>query len=68
MAKWTDKMIRLVQVTYPGCEKDDLEVEFLTRKIDDILACDAHCKEILQQLITKTAQSENFELLCSISE
>lgn len=66
VAKWVDKMIRLAQTTYPGCEKDDPEVELLIRKIDDILACDRRCKEILQQLIARAADSEYFECLCSI--
>ena len=36
------------------------------KKIDDILACDRRCKEILQQLIARAADSEYFECLCSI--
>lgn len=47
VAKWVDKMTRLAQSTYSGCEKDDPEVELLVRKTDDILAYDARCKEIL---------------------
>lgn len=66
VAKWVEKMISLAETTYPGCEKTDPEVELLVRKIDDILACDKRCNEILQQLIAKASESQYFELLRSI--
>ncbi len=61
-----NKVIEHANSTYPGCEKDDLEVKFLLELIDLVEETQTKLKETLDQMIELAKQLPNYEIIKSI--
>lgn len=64
--KWAVKVIEYANKTYPGCDKDEIEVIELLRIIKELEACIASCDTQLNEMIQLAEQLPNYFLILSI--
>lgn len=65
--KWASKVIDWANKTYPGCEKDDIEVIELLRIIKELEACMTSCDDQLNEMIRLAEELPNYFLILSIA-
>ncbi len=63
---WASKVIDYANKTYPGCDKEDIEVYELLRIIRELEACITSCDKQLEEMIQLAEQSPNYFLILSI--
>ena len=65
--KWAGKVIEYANKTYPGCDKDEIEVIELLRIIKELEACITSCDTQLKEMIQLSEQLPNYFLILSIA-
>ena len=65
--KWAAKVIEYANKTYPGYDKDEIEVMELLRIIKELEACIASCDTQLKEMIQLAEQLPNYYLILSIA-
>lgn len=64
--KWASKVVECANKTYPGCEKDEIEVMELLRILHELEMCIISCDKLLKEMIEEAQQLPNYFLLLSI--
>lgn len=64
--KWAVKVIEYANKTYPGCDKDEIEVIELLRIIKELEVCIASCDTQLNEMVQLAEQLPNYFLVLSI--
>ena len=62
------KIIELAKKTYPGCEKDDVEVEIFKILLDKVIETQRECEKTLNEMITVTSTSKNIDISQALME
>lgn len=65
--KWAAKVIEYANKTYPGCDKDEIEVIELLRIIKELEVCIVSCKSQLNEMIQLAEKLPNYFLILSIT-
>ena len=65
-SKWARKVIESANKTYPGCDKEDIEVAELLRIIKELETCMESCNNQLNEMIRLAEELPNYFLILSI--
>lgn len=60
------KIIEFAKKTYPGCEKDDVEVEIFKILLDKVIETQRECEKTLNEMITVASTLEEYRYILSI--
>lgn len=60
------KIIGFAKKTYPGCEKDDVEVEIFKILLDKVIETQRECEKTLNEMITVASTLEEYRYILSI--
>lgn len=60
------KIIEFAKKTYPGCEKDDVEVEIFKILLDKVIETQRECEKTLNEMITVASTLEEYRYISSI--
>ena len=60
------KIIGFAKKTYPGCEKDDVEVEIFKILLDKVIETQRECEKTLNEMITVASTLEEYRYISSI--
>jgi len=64
--RYAKKVIEFANQTYPGCDKDDVEVDDLKELVDKVVETQKECEEILEEMIAAASTLEEYEFILSI--
>ena len=64
--EWASKVIEFANKTYPGCDKENIEVVELLRIIKELEACMESCNDQLNEMIRLAEELPNYYLILSI--
>ena len=66
IAEYSLKIIEFAKKTYPGCEKDDVEVEIFEILLDKVIETQRECEKTLNEMITVASTLEEYRYISSI--
>lgn len=64
--RYAEKVIEFANITYPGCDKDDIQVDIMVERIHKINEVTSEGNEVLQKLIDLAKTLPNYEIIKSI--
>lgn len=64
--RYARKVIEFAAKTYPGCEKDDVEVQDLRLLLNKVIETKMECDEILEEMVKVASTLEEYRLILSI--
>ena len=64
--RYARKVIDYANKIYPGCDKDDVEVDDLKELLDKVVETQKECDEILNEIILAASTLDEYKLILSI--